>query len=289
MKIRRFEMTQEHPEPYYSIGGKATIEPKTALAGSLRAYKMIPLDTSTLGGALPTQISKRGAFVLLEGVDRCGKTTQCARLVQRLVTAGLAATAMRFPDRTTSTGAIINNYLQKADMQLDDHAIHLLFSANRWESVPALKALLLNGTTVVCDRYAYSGVAFSAAKINEETGEPILDFGWCQAPDRGLPAPDCVIFLDLTMDEAEQRGGYVTCQFYSFRVIRTQWCCWRCVMWVAEIDTNELFDLSRLFRVDDSALGLVGNAMKSVKCRAEFAKDLKIYNASMRDVFHGRL
>jgi dTMP kinase len=208
MKIRRFEMTREHPEPYYSIGGKATPHTKSLWLPT-GAYKMIPLDSSTLGGALTTQISKRGAFVLLEGVDRCGKTTQCARLVQRLVTAGLAATAMRFPDRTTSTGAIINNYLQKEDMQLDDHAIHLLFSANRWESVPALKALLLNGTTVVCDRYAYSGVAFSAAKVNEETGEPILDLGWCQAPDRGLPAPDCVIFLDLTMDEAEQRGGYV--------------------------------------------------------------------------------
>ena len=30
------------------------------------------------------------------------------------------------------------------------------------------------------------------------------------APDRGLPAPDCVLFLDLSQEDAEKRGGYVT-------------------------------------------------------------------------------
>eukprot|EP00970_Alexandrium_tamarense_P007104 scaffold1234_cov190-Alexandrium_tamarense.AAC.28 len=34
-----------------------------------------------------------------------------------------------------------------------------------------------------------------------------LGLEWCIAPDVGLPAPDCVIFLDLEQDEAEKRGG----------------------------------------------------------------------------------
>lgn len=173
---------------------------------------MIPPSSISSSAPVPEASSlptRRGAFFLLEGVDRCGKTTQCARLVQRLVAAGLAATAMRFPDRSTATGAIINNYLQQTDMALDDRAIHLLFSANRWESAGALASHLRAGVSVVCDRYAYSGVAFSAAKINPVTGKAVLDMEWCQAPDRGLPAPDCVIFLDLSLDEAEQRGGYV--------------------------------------------------------------------------------
>ena len=61
---------------------------------------------------------------------------------------------------------------------------------------------LNNGTTIICDRYAYSGVAFSSAKPEAD-----LSLGWCQAPDVGLPAPDAVIFLDLTQEQAEQRGG----------------------------------------------------------------------------------
>lgn len=151
---------------------------------------------------------KRGAFILLEGVDRCGKTTQVARLTARLLAASLAATAMRFPDRTTATGQIINSYLQSPSTQLDDHAVHLLFSANRWEAADKIAAAVQAGTTVVCDRYAYSGVAFSSAKVaSDGTETPLLSLEWCQAPDRGLPAPDCVIFLDLSQEEAEQRGG----------------------------------------------------------------------------------
>lgn len=163
---------------------------------------MIPAKTPT---------NHRGAFILLEGVDRCGKTTQSGLLLNRLLAAGCAAAAMRFPDRTTATGTIINNYLQSAQ-NLDDRAIHLLFSANRWEAASTLTNHLRNGTSVVCDRYAYSGVAFSAAKVTDGDaakggGVPVLDLEWCQAPDRGLPAPDCVIFLDLTQEEAEKRGG----------------------------------------------------------------------------------
>lgn len=48
----------------------------------------------------------------------------------------------------------------------------------------------------VCDRYAYSGVAFTSAKG--------LDIEWCKNPDRGLPAPDCIIYLDLAVEEAAQ-------------------------------------------------------------------------------------
>lgn len=145
--------------------------------------------------------TKRGTFIVFEGVDRCGKTTQCGLLMKHLVKLGMAAAAMRFPDRTTLVGTLIDQYLQ-SQSELDDRAIHLLFSSNRWEVAPTLKKHLEEGTTVVCDRYAYSGVAFSSAKpsLSDE-----LD--WCQACDVGLPAPDAVIFLDLSQDQAEQRGG----------------------------------------------------------------------------------
>jgi dTMP kinase len=151
----------------------------------------------------PSTACRRGAFIVLEGVDRCGKTTQTGLLVKHLVVKlGLTAVAMRFPDRTTLVGNLINQYLlSKSD--LDDRAIHLLFSANRWELAPKLKSTLVEqSATVVCDRYAYSGVAFSSAKESLQD-----DLEWCRSCDVGLPAPDAVIFLDLTQEQAEQRGG----------------------------------------------------------------------------------
>ena len=71
----------------------------------------------------------------------------------------------RFPDRTTNIGIIINSYLS-CEKELDDHAIHLLFSANRWEIEKEIVSTLMSGTSVFLDRYAYSGVAFSAAKVD---------------------------------------------------------------------------------------------------------------------------
>ncbi|CAN8096199.1 unnamed protein product [Discula destructiva] len=145
----------------------------------------------------------RGAFIVLEGLDRSGKSTQVALLEKRLVAEGKQVKVMRFPDRTTSTGQIINTYLTSPTLALPDQAIHLLFTANRWEAAPALTALLAAGTTVVCDRYYYSGMVYSAAKRN-----PALSLAWARAPEVGLPRPDVVVFLDLSEAVAAERGGW---------------------------------------------------------------------------------
>lgn len=164
------------------------------------------------------QQRRRGAFIVMEGVDRCGKTTQSKLLLQRLLAAGMAAQAMRFPNRSTATGRIINEYLTSSSdndqhqKPLDDCSIHLLFSANRWEASSDILETLANGTTIVCDRYAHSGVAFTSSKNavgDNDNDNQQLSLEWCRAPDRGLPAPDCVIYLQLSADQAEERGGYV--------------------------------------------------------------------------------
>lgn len=173
---------------------------------------MSRIGTHEMATMIVPNPSKRGTFIVLEGVDRCGKTTQCGLLLRHLISMGLAAVAMRFPDRTTLVGQLINSYLASDVTTLDDRAIHLLFSANRWEAAPNVTKTLAAGTCIVCDRYAYSGVAFSSAKL----ADPPLTIEWCKSPDVGLPAPDVVIFLDLSQEEAEQRGGYVMSSVHLF-------------------------------------------------------------------------
>lgn len=63
--------------------------------------------------------------------------------------------------------------------------------------------LLNNGTHIVMDRYAYSGVAFSAAK-----NIPSMDLAWCKQPDTGLPMPDVIYFMDIPLEKAALRGGF---------------------------------------------------------------------------------
>jgi len=143
-------------------------------------------------------MAKRGAFILFEGIDRCGKSTQSQRLVEHLNSIGHTAELLRFPDRTTPIGMMLDSYLRQST-ELDDHTTHLLFSANRWEKRDVLLKKLQSGCTLVVDRYAFSGVAFTSAKG--------LDLEWCKAPDRGLPAPDVVLYMKLPVEVAMSRGG----------------------------------------------------------------------------------
>ena len=67
---------------------------------------------------------QRGCFILFEGIDRCGKTTQCQRLVEFLKKQGKQVEFMRFPERSTVIGQTINSYLTNG-IDMDDRAIHL--------------------------------------------------------------------------------------------------------------------------------------------------------------------
>ncbi|XP_024614607.1 thymidylate kinase isoform X5 [Neophocaena asiaeorientalis asiaeorientalis] len=150
---------------------------------------------------------RRGALIVLEGVDRAGKSTQSRKLVDALCAAGHCAELLRFPERSTEIGKLLSSYLEKKS-EVEDHSVHLLFSANRWEHVlphgwlpeatsrsalflfspvpaacsperlphlglrdasgrtfrPLIKEKLSQGITLVVDRYAFSGVAFTSAK-----------------------------------------------------------------------------------------------------------------------------
>jgi dTMP kinase len=105
-----------------------------------------------------------------------------------------------------------------------------------------LKKALNEGQTVVCDRYAYSGVAFSSAKVISPINFALfvvllnlqgLDLEWCKDPDRGLPKPDLVLFLELSVEDALKRGNFgseryekeefqrkVATQFQKLKVLR---------------------------------------------------------------------
>jgi len=147
-----------------------------------------------------SSLVSRGALVVLEGVDRAGKSTQAVRLVEALKSRSVATQLVRFPNRVTPIGQMIGQYL-KGDQHLDDHVIHLLFSANRWEMRDQLERWLASGVSVVADRYAYSGVAYSAAK-------PGMDWHWCRRPDAGLPRPDLVLYLTASEESIVARNGF---------------------------------------------------------------------------------
>ncbi|CAG8002235.1 unnamed protein product [Penicillium olsonii] len=152
--------------------------------------------------ATQAQPTRRGALIVVEGLDRAGKSSQCEKLRDYLSQQGSPVKYIRFPDRTTPIGKLIDSYLRGSSHQ-DDHSIHLLFSANRWEVAKSIEEEIASGTTVIVDRYSYSGVVYSAAKAN-----PTLSLEWAWQPEIGLPRPDLCLFLSISPEEAAKRGGF---------------------------------------------------------------------------------
>lgn len=142
----------------------------------------------------------RGRLILIEGLDRTGKTTQTSILTDRLKP---NAQLIKFPDRSTTIGKLINQYLTDKNFNLPNQSVHLLFSANRWEVAENIKETLLNGTNVILDRYVYSGIAYSAAKDVDG-----MDLQWCLNPDKGLLKPDLTLFLTNESNDDAERDGF---------------------------------------------------------------------------------
>lgn len=146
----------------------------------------------------------RGNLILIEGLDRSGKSTQVANLS----TAIPNSKVLKFPDRSTSIGKIIDDYLQNK-IDLPDQSIHLLFCANRWELYKSMIDDLESGMTIILDRYIYSGISYSLAKLsmNNITNE-MASLEWLYYPDTGLPKPDLTIFLTLDIEEIKKRSQF---------------------------------------------------------------------------------
>lgn len=141
----------------------------------------------------------RGKLILLEGLDRTGKSTQAELLIKKLEA---NSSLIKFPERTTPIGKLINAYLTDKNFILPDQSIHLLFSANRWELMDQIKKSLNEGNNIVLDRYVFSGIAYSAAKnVNN------MNLEWCLKPDIGLIKPDITIFLTNSASN-ESRDGF---------------------------------------------------------------------------------
>ncbi|VDN11690.1 unnamed protein product [Dibothriocephalus latus] len=149
-------------------------------------------------------MERRGIFIVLEGTDRIGKSTQAKLLEDKLTRLyGTETLSVRFPDRSTPLGQSLNTYLN-GKLELNPHAVHLLFTANRWERAAEINQALESGRCVVADRYSYSGIVYTAAK---EPNPPSWE--WCKRAEDCLPQPDLIIcLLPASMADLVKRGGF---------------------------------------------------------------------------------
>lgn len=145
-------------------------------------------------------MSRRGRFVVFEGGDGGGKTTQATMLVDHLRARGVDVVATRQPGGT-ATGQAIRDIVLAAPGgdPLSARAEFLLFAADKAQHVDELiRPALERGAVVVCDRYTDSSLAYQGTGRAQDGAELASLLGWATA---GL-LPDLTVVLDVAPEEA---------------------------------------------------------------------------------------
>lgn len=142
-----------------------------------------------------------GRFVVLEGADGAGKSTQVERLAAWVRALGTEAVETREPGGTP-TGRAIRAVLLEGDDALDPRAEALLMAADRAQSLAeVVRPALARGAWVISDRHVPSSLVYQGVARDLGVEEVAAVNAW--ATD-GL-RPDVVVLLDLPDDEAQTR------------------------------------------------------------------------------------
>ena len=141
-------------------------------------------------------------FLVFEGVDGAGTTTQCNRLCEKLRKEGHEPVQTREPGGTEIGERIRELLLNPSNYKLDDLAELLLYGASRRQLLAqVVEPALASGRVVISDRYTASTVAYQGYARG-------LDLSLVQSVNevatKGLVA-DMTIFLDVDVDTARQR------------------------------------------------------------------------------------
>ncbi len=157
-------------------------------------------------------------FIVFEGLDGAGTTTQARRLVEALAQAGRAAHYTREPS-DGPVGTLIRQALggrltHPDHSRLAPETMALLFAADRMDHLAAeVDPVRAAGVAVVCDRYVLSSLAYQGQE---------LDDAFVRAINARARAPDLTIFLKTSPETALARRAGRHLQADLYEALQTQ-------------------------------------------------------------------
>ncbi|MDE1856349.1 MAG: dTMP kinase [Candidatus Micrarchaeota archaeon] len=142
-----------------------------------------------------------GKFIVLEGLEGCGKTTQAKLLYEALRERGEKCVLTKEPTQS-DIGKLIMADVQKKEDRLDIMGLQFLFVADRMEHVAKFIVPKLDeGYTIVSDRYSYSTITH----VHAFAKPPYSDLDWMLNVHSKLPVPDAVIYINVSPELAMER------------------------------------------------------------------------------------
>ncbi len=148
---------------------------------------------------------KRGLFIVLEGLDGAGTTTQAAELSKHLTYNGSRVWLTNEPTdepvgkliRDSLSGKVIAARTNEK-IGFSENALCLLFAADRLEHSVRIEEARRRGTHVVCDRYILSSIAYQSL-------DPSITPRRVAEVNRGCAIPDVTLLLSVPVQECLAR------------------------------------------------------------------------------------
>jgi len=141
-----------------------------------------------------------GLFIVLEGLDGSGTTTQSLRLAEHLRAMGIAAVVTSEPT-PGPLGSVIRQAIEKR-LTLDPRALAAAFAADRldhyFNPINGIQSQLAAGSVVISDRYALSSLAYQSLDAPLE---------WLLMLNCQAPPPDLQVLLRVSPEVAWKRIG----------------------------------------------------------------------------------
>lgn len=151
--------------------------------------------------AMREGVRTRGLFVVLEGGEGVGKTTQWTRLAETLTASGHDVVPLREPGGTPS-GDILRTVLLSPDSELTGESEALLFAASRAQLVhTVIQPALERDAIVLVDRFLLSTYAYQGAG----RGLPMPSLRAVNQFATGGLAPDITLLLSMPLESAMSR------------------------------------------------------------------------------------
>ena len=143
-----------------------------------------------------------GKFIVLDGLDGCGKTTQVKLLADYLKKQGVEVVKTHDPGGT-AIGDKIRKLVKYGSKDIDVRTEVMLFMASRAQlAADVIEPALKKGKTVLCDRYISSTCAYQGAW--GYSIQKILELGRSAV---GKTWPDLTVVLDLPPKKGRERTG----------------------------------------------------------------------------------
>jgi len=142
-------------------------------------------------------------FIVIEGLDGAGKSTQVEMLKKWFETKGKKIKYLHFPRmQAPYYGEMIARFLRGDFGKLSDvdpYLVALLYAGDRRDASPQIKQWLNEGYYVIVDRYVYSNIAYQCAKLDKENDKKQLK-NWIlnlEYEHNKIIKPDVSLFLNV--------------------------------------------------------------------------------------------